>query len=194
MVTMEDIKREYQELLKSIGIDFESICKLTNEEGKIIILGRRWILMDVNAFPEYMIKSTANIMGERMAREFIYWFGYSYGEKVAERYLSMGIPKEIIPKITAAISTFVAGWGIPEFLELSLDRGRLVVKLHNDFESESAQINGSEPTNNFFRGMLAGAFAKLIGAKTHATAEFKDGATVIVVEKVEHYKANLKLV
>jgi predicted hydrocarbon binding protein len=90
-----------------------------------------------------------------MAREFLYWFGYSYGEKVAERYLSMGIPKEIIPKITAAISTFVAGWGIPEFLELSLDRGRLVVKLHNDFESESAQINGSEPTNSFFRGMLA---------------------------------------
>ena len=31
--------------------------------------------------------------------------------------------------------------------------------------------------------MLAGAFAKLIGAKTHATAEFKDGATVLVVEK-----------
>jgi len=42
--------------------------------------------------------------------------------------------------------------------------------------------------------VLAGIFAKLINAKTHATAEFKDGATVIVVEKVEHYKANLKLV
>jgi predicted hydrocarbon binding protein len=178
---MEEIKKEYEEILKVIGLD--KAQKLTNEEGKIMFLGKRWILMDVEAFPEYMIKSTANIMGERMAREFIYWFGYSYGEKATEWYLSMGIPKEIIPKIAAAISTFIAGWGIPEFLELSLDRGRLVVKLHNDFESESAQINGSEPTNNFFRGLLAGAFAKLIGAKTHATAEFKDGVTVIVVEK-----------
>jgi predicted hydrocarbon binding protein len=156
--------------------------------------GKRWILMDVNAFPEYMIKSTADIMGEKMAREFTYWFGYSYGEKVAERYLSMGTPKEMVPKIVGAITTFFAEWGIPEFLELNRDGGRLVAKFYNDFESESAQVNGSEPTNNFLRGVLAGAFSKLIGAKTHATAEFKDGATVIVVEKVEHYKANLELV
>jgi predicted hydrocarbon binding protein len=178
---MEEIKKEYEEILKVIGLD--KAQKLTNEEGKIMFLGKRWILMNVEAFPEYMIKSTADIMGEKMAREFIYWFGYAYGEVMGETYLKLGTSKEMILKIAGAIATFFTGWGIPEFLELSLDRGRLVVKLHNDFESESAQINGSEPTNNFFRGVLAGAFAKLIGTKTHATAEFKDGATVIVVEK-----------
>jgi len=178
---MEEIKKEYEEILKVIGLD--KAQKLTNEEGKIMFLGKRWILMNVDAFPEYMIKSTANIMGERMAREFLYWFGYSYGEVLAETYLKLGTPKEMVPKIVGAITTFFTGWGIPEFLELSLERGRLVVKLYNDFESESAQVNGSEPTNNFLRGLLAGAFAKLIGAKTHATAEFKDGATVLVVEK-----------
>jgi hypothetical protein len=178
---MEEIKKEYEEILKVIGLD--KAQKLTNEEGKIMFFGKRWILMDVNAFPEYMIKSTADIMGEKMAREFIYWFGYAYGEKITEAYIKSGIPKEIIPKINAAMATFFIGWGIPEILELNFERGRLIVKLHNDFESESAQVNGSEPTNNFFRGVLAGIFAKLINAKTHATAEFKDGATVIVVEK-----------
>jgi hypothetical protein len=57
------------------------------------------------------------------------------------------------------------------------------VKIINDFESESALLNGAKPTNNFLRGVLAGAFEKLIDAKTHAIAEFKDGFTVISVEK-----------
>jgi len=178
---MEEIKKEYEEILKVIGLD--KAQKLTNEEGKIMFLGKRWILMNVEAFPEYMIKSTADIMGEKMAREFIYWFGYAYGEVMGETYLKLGTPKEMVLKIAGAIATFFTGWGIPEFLELNLDGGRLVAKFYNDFESESTQVNGSEPTNNFFRGVLAGVFSKLIGAKTLATAKFKDGATVIVVEK-----------
>lgn len=178
---MEELKKQYEMILKQLGIDITN--KLTNDEGKIILFNKRWILMDVEAFPDYMIKSTANIMGERMAQEFIYWFGYSYGEKVAERYINLGALKELIPSIVAATTTFFTGWGVPEILEMSLERGKLLVKIYNDFESESAISNGSKPTNNFMRGVLAGAFSKLINAKTHAVAEFKDGFTVISVEK-----------
>jgi predicted hydrocarbon binding protein len=176
---IEALKKEYEEILKVIGLD--KAQKLTNEEGKIMFLGERWILMNVGAFPGYIIKG--NVLGEKLAKETLYWFGYTYGEVVAERYLSMGIPKEMVPKVAGAITTFFTGWEIPEILELNFERGRLVAKLYNDFESESAQLNGSEPTNNFLRGMFAGIFAKFINAKTKATAEFKDGATVITVEK-----------
>jgi predicted hydrocarbon binding protein len=176
---IEALKKEYEEILKVIGLD--KAQKFTNEEGKIMFLGERWILMNVGAFPGYLIKG--NVLGEKLAKEVLYWFGYTYGEVMGETYLKLGTPKEMVLKIAGAIATFFTGWGIPEFLELNLDGGRLVAKFYNDFESESAQINGSEPTNNFFRGVLAGAFSKLIGAKTKATAEFKDGATVIVVEK-----------
>lgn len=178
---MENLKAQYELILKQLGIDTSK--HLTNEEGKIVLFNKRWILMDVEAFPEYMIKSTANIMGERIAQEFVYWFGYSYGEKVAERYLNIGAPKESIPMIVAATTTLFTGWGIPEILELSLERGKFIAKIYNDFESESATINNAKPTNNFMRGVLAGAFSKLINAKTHAVAEFKDGFTVISVEK-----------
>jgi len=178
---MEELLKKYENILKALNIPTDK--KLTNNEGKIELLGNRWILMDVSAFPEYMIKSTANIMGEKIAKEFLYWFGYSYGEAITERYVKLGIPKEQIPDILASISTFFIGWGIPEFLELSFEKGKAVVKIINDFETESAIKNGSKPTNNFFKGAIAGMFAKLINAKTHATAEFKDGVTIITVVK-----------
>lgn len=178
---MEELIKKYEGILKALNISTDK--RLTNNEGKVELFGIRWILMDVSAFPEYMIKSTANIMGEKMAREFIYWFGYSYGEKMAERYLQLGIPKENIPEIVSAITTFFTGWGIPEILESDFEKGKILVKVINDFESESAIKNGSKPTNNFLRGVFAGGFAKLIDAKTHAIAEFKDGFTYITVVK-----------
>ncbi|MGB9832241.1 MAG: hypothetical protein ACPLPP_01875 [Caldisericum exile] len=178
---MEELMKQYEAILKQGGIDPSN--KLTNDEGKIILFNKRWISMDVEAFPGYIIKSTGAIMGERMAQEFVYWFGYSYGERVAERYINLGMPKEIVPHFVAAITTFFTGWGIPQILEMSLERGKLLVKIINDFESESALLNGAKPTNNFLRGVLAGSFAKLIDAKTHAIAEFKDGFTVISVER-----------
>jgi|GEM_PF-1504649 len=179
--TLERIKKEYPEILKLGGLDASQ--KLTNDDQKIILWGKRFILMGVDAFPAYMIKSTANIMGERIAREFLYWFGFSYGETVAQRYLNIGIPKELVPKYTAAASTLFGGWGISEILEFDLEKGKLVIKVYNDFETESAQLNGAEPTNNFVRGMWAGALSKVINEKTHATAEFKEGVTIITVEK-----------
>jgi predicted hydrocarbon binding protein len=178
---IEALKKEYEETLKTFGLD--KLPTLVTEGGKIKIIGKRWIIMNVDAFPEYMIKSTANIMGEKLAREFIYWFGYSYGEVVAERYLSMGIPKQMIPNVTGAVMALFGGWGFPEFIESDLEKGRLVVKVYDDFETESARINKTEPSCNYIRGLFAGLLSKLINAKTHATAEFRDGATVIVVEK-----------
>jgi hypothetical protein len=70
-----------------------------------------------------------------------------------------------------------------ESLELDCEKGRYVAKLHNDFETESARLNNMEPSVNFLRGMLAGIFSKLIGAKTHATAEFIDDGVIVTIEK-----------
>ena len=70
-----------------------------------------------------------------------------------------------------------------EPLELDFEIGKYVAKLYNDFETESARLNNMEPSVNFLRGMLAGIFSKLIGAKTHATAEFIDDGVIITVEK-----------
>jgi len=178
---MEELIQKYKEILKSLGLD-KGPC-LTDENGNILLFGKRWILMDVNAFPEYMIKSTANIMGERMAREFIYWFGFAYGDKVMERYLAMGIPEEQAPYVVAAVTSVVTGWGTPEILEYNINTGRLVVQIHNDFETESAKLNNSQPTNNFMRGVLAGGMARIFGSKVLATANFSNGITTIVVEK-----------
>ena len=187
---IEALKKEYEETLKAFGLD--KLPRLVTEGGKINVLGKRWIVMSVDAFPGYLIKE--NILGEKLAKEVLYLFGYTYGEVVAERYLSMGIPKEMIPNVTGAVMALFGGWGFPEFIESDLEKGRLVLKVYDDFETESTRINNVEPSCNYIRGLFSSLLSKLINAKTHATAEFKDGATVIVVEKVEHYKANLKLV
>jgi len=177
----EELVNRYRELLRKFNVPLEK--SLVGGDGRIELMGRRWILMDVSAFPEHMIKTTAGFMGEKLAREFVYWFGYGYGEVIAERHLKLGMPRELIPQLVAALSSCLTGWGVVEILEANFEEGRLTVKITNDFEVESALKGGSEPSNNFMRGVVAGAFAKLIGAKTYATAEVKDGVTIIRVTK-----------
>jgi predicted hydrocarbon binding protein len=176
---IEALKKEHEETLKAFGLD--KLPTFVTEGGKIKIIGKRWIIMSAESFPGQMIK--LNVLGDKLAKEVLYWFGYVYGEGVAERYLSMGIPKEMIPNVTGAFMALFGGWGIPELVESDLEKGRLVVKVYDDFESESARINNIEPSCNYIRGLFSGLLSKLINAKTHATAEFKDGATVLVVEK-----------
>jgi len=176
---IEALKKEYEETLKAFGLD--KLPRLVTEGGKMKIIGKRWIIVSVDAFPGYLIKE--NILGEKLAKEALYWFGCTYGEVVAERYLSMGIPKEMIPNVTGAVMALFGGWGFPEFIESDLEKGRLVLKIYDDFETESARINNAEPSVNFLRGMVAGMFSKVINEKTHATAEFKEGVTIITVEK-----------
>jgi predicted hydrocarbon binding protein len=176
---IEVLKKEYEETLKAFGLN--KLPTLVNEGGKINIIGKRWIVMSAESFPGQMIK--LNVLGDKLAKETLYWFGYIYGEGVFERYLSMGVPKEMIPNVAGAIMALFAGWGIPEFIESDLEKGRLVVKVYDDFETESAGMNNLEPSCNFVRGFFSGLLSKLINAKTKATAEFKDGATVITVEK-----------
>ena len=188
---IEALKKEHEETLKTFGFD-DKLPKLVTKGGKINIIGKRWIIMNTDSFPGDMIK--LNVLGDKLAKEVLYWFGHVYGEGAVERYLSMGIPKEMLLNFIGAILALFLGWGVPEFIESDFEKGRLVVKVYDDFETESERIKNIEPSSNYIRGLFAGILSKLIGAKAYATAEFKDGATVIVVEKVEHYKANLKLV
>jgi len=139
--------------------------------------------MDVEAFPHYVIEVVSKFMGERLAQEFVYWFGSAYGEKYAERYLKMGIPEDKIVQLLPAIPAVVTGWGIVEVVKYSPEEGEVVVKIYNDFESESARLNGASPTNNFMRGMLAGVVSRIWGAKVYASAEYKDGYILVTARK-----------
>jgi len=106
---MDNLLKRYEAILKAVGLGEEP--KKTQENGEIKFAGKRWIMMNVDAFPSYMIKSTANIMGERMAQEFLYWFGYTYGEKTLETYQNLGMPTEQIPEVVAAFTAFLRAGG-----------------------------------------------------------------------------------
>jgi len=176
----EELVNRYRELLRKFNVPLEKLP--VGNDGRIELVGRRWILMDVIAFPE-MIKAAANVVGERLAKRFFYWFGCGYGRVLAERFLGFGVPRELIPELVAAFGTCVAGWGVIEILEADFEGGRLTVKIANDFEVEAAVKRGVEPSSNFIQGVAACAFAVLINSKVDSAAEVKDGVTVIRVTR-----------
>ena len=164
----EDAKKimgEYKVLVEKLGIKEKPF---TNEEGKIMFLGKRWVMLDVDYFPEFMIQVTEKVVGP-IAKEFIYWFGYAYGEKVAERQLELGVPKEyVLPSLFASAALF-AGWSITKIDEIDLDKGYLKAHTYNNFEIESAKDIGRKSEFKFTRGIMDGIFSVLIGAKTRST-------------------------
>ncbi len=173
-----EIKRTlegYKALLKKIGINE---TPFTNDEGKIMLLGRRWVLLDVDYFPEFMIHVTEQIVGP-IAKEFTYWFGYAYGEKVAERQIEMGVPKEyVLPSIFAMAALF-AGWSVTKIDKMDLEKGYLKVHSYNNFELDSAKAVGRKTNFKFTRGVVDGIFSVLIGAKTQSKVTL-EGDTIIM--------------
>ncbi len=152
---------------------------LVNNEGKIIIAGRRWILMDVSYFPAFMIKVTEEVVGP-IAKEFIYWFGYAYGEKVAERYLEEGIPKEHVLPVVFAFGAVYAGWGVNKIEEFDYEKPYLRTLTYNDFETESAKRVGRDSELKFSTGVIAGIFNKLTGKKPRISKKrMKDGSLIV---------------
>jgi len=171
------IVRSYRELLsEKFGI---KDLPLANEEGKIILAGRRWVLMDVSYFPAFMVKVTEEIVGP-IAKEFIYWFGYAYGEKVAERYLEMGIPKEGVLPIVFAFGAVYAGWSVNKIEEFDFEKPYLQTITYNDFETESAKLSGKDGELKFSTGVVAGIFNKLTGVKPRISKKrLKDGSLIV---------------
>jgi hypothetical protein len=58
--TLETIKKEYPEILKLGGLDASQ--KLTNDDQKIILWGKRFILMGVDAFPAYIVTKLIHVI------------------------------------------------------------------------------------------------------------------------------------
>ena len=172
---VKGIIKEYEGLIKKIGITEKPF---TNDEGKIILLGRRWVLLDVDYFPEFMIGVTEQVVGP-IAKEFTYWFGYAYGEKVAERQLEMGVPKEYVLPSLFAMAALFAGWSVTKIDEIDLDKGYLKVHSYNLFELDSAKAVGRKTEFKFNRGVIDGIFSVLIDAKTQSKITL-DGDTVIM--------------
>jgi len=178
----KELRKQYLEMAKMLGLP-PGMPVLTNDEGKIILGGRRWILMDVEAFPQYMIEVVSKLVGERLAQEFIYWFGVAYGEKVVERFQRMGFAPDLMPLAVAVMASVFAGWCIAEIVEYEPEEGRAAVKIYYDFESESAALNRAKPTNNFLRGVVAGIMSRISQSRVYATAEYKDDHVLITVRK-----------
>jgi hypothetical protein len=175
--TVKGIIESYKELLsKKLGI---KETPLANDEGKIILAGRRWILMDVTYFPAFMVKVTEEVVGP-IAKEFIYWFGYAYGEKVTERYMEAGIPKEYVLPIVFAFGAVYAGWSVNKIEEFDYEKPYLRTLTFNDFETESAKAVGKDSDLKFSTGVVAGIFHKLTGVKPQVTKKrLKDGSLIV---------------
>ncbi len=155
--------KQYKELLKKVlGEGFE---QFTNEEGKIVFGGKRWVMLDVSIFPALLVKTTSEIVGP-MADQFIHWFGYKYGEEVVHRYEKSGVPKEQILPIVLAFAAVVAGWSVDKIEEIDYDKSYMRVKVYNDFETESANSIGTDSSLKFSSGVFAGIFDTITGKKT----------------------------
>ncbi len=174
---VKDTVDSYRKLLsEKLGIKDQPFA---NDEGKIILAGRRWILMDVSYFPAFMVKVTEEIVGP-IAKEFIYWFGYAYGEKVAERYLEAGIPKEYVLPVVFAFGAVYAGWSVNKIEEFDFEKPYLRTLTFNDFETESAKRVGRNSELKFSTGVVAGIFNELTGKKPRISKKrLKDGSLIV---------------
>ena len=177
---IKELLDDYRELLKQIGVH-QDLQLLPNDEGKIFLNGRRLILLDAEAFYEYTVRSLMNLVGERLAEKFVYLMGAMYGEKLAEYFLKMRLPRSIIPQIIAAYASVFTGWGVFELLKVDAEKSEAVVKIYNDFEDESAVRVGNKATCNFLRGVIEGVASKLFATKVHSSVERLDDCTVITV-------------
>ncbi len=178
----DEIKKtieEYKMLTEKLGIKEKPF---TNEEGKIIFLGKRWVMLDVDYFPEFMIQVTEKVVGP-IAKEFIYWFGYAYGEKIAERQVEKGIPKEYVLPSIFALSALFTGWSIIKIDEMDLEKGYLKAHSYNNFEIESGETIGRKSEVKFGRGVVDGIFSVLVGAKTQSTLYVEKDVIVLEVIK-----------
>ncbi len=154
---------QHKELLqKVLG---EGFGQFTNEEGKIVFGGKRWVMLDVSIFPALLVKTTSEIVGP-MADQFIHWFGYKYGEEVVHRYEKLSVPKEQILPIVLAFASVVAGWSVDKIEEIDYEKPYMRVKVYNDFETESANSIGTDSSLKFSSGVFAGIFDTITGKKT----------------------------
>ena len=179
---------EYRELLKKFNVETSGIV---NDEGKIIVAGKRWVLMDASAFPAFMIKTTEDVVG-RIAKEFVYWFGYGYGEKVAERQKEMGLTNDQALKVVFAVAACHSGWGIVKVEEIDFDKPYMKIKVFNDFESESAEMigGGADRDLSFIKGVGSGLISGITGKKIIAKVINADNYTIMEFREWTKAKAN----
>jgi len=154
---------QHKEILKKVlG---EGFVQFTNEEGKILFGGKRWVMLDVSIFPALLVKTTSEIVGP-MADQFIHWFGYKYGEEVVHRYEKLSVPKEQVLPIVLAFAAVVAGWSVDKIEEIDYEKPYMRVRVYNDFETESAESIGADSSLKFSSGVFAGIFDTITGKKT----------------------------
>jgi predicted hydrocarbon binding protein len=179
MSSEEEIKailEQHKALLKNVLGD--TFGQFTNDEGKIVFGGKRWVMLDVSIFPALLVKTTSEIVGP-MADQFIHWFGYKYGEEVVHRYEKLGVPKEQILPIVLAFAAVVAGWSVDKIEEVDYEKPYLRVRVFNDFETESAKAIGTDSSLKFSSGVFAGIFDTITGKKTKIAVSRKPDGSII---------------
>jgi len=181
---------QHKEILKKVlGDGFK---QFTNEEGKILFGGKRWVMLDVSIFPALLVKTTSEIVGP-MADQFIHWFGYKYGEEVVHRYEKLGVPKEQILPILLAFAAVVAGWSVDKIEEIDYGKPYMRIRVYNDFEMESAEAIGADSSLKFSSGVVAGIFDTITGIKTKIGVTRNPDGSITVEFTKRDKTANIKV-
>ena len=96
---------------------------------------------------------------------FLYHIGYTLGETSGNKYRGRKINEDFIREDVLAFQAY--GWGIPEVINVDLEKPEIIIRFHELFESKYAR--GKTRSNcHFVRGYLAGLFTKFLDKKMFA--------------------------
>ena len=151
-----EIYSEVQKFFKKLGKE-EGI---SNNEGRIIRLDRRWVMFDTSYLPFGALKELDELLGP-VSHTILYRTGERCGRAIYDTYANLGFDRDTCLKFIAAAAWYF-GWGLIDF-EIKEDHGK--ARVYNSFEAESNIINNginSENSCNLIKGAIAGVWSRYI--------------------------------
>lgn len=146
--------------------------EIDDEKGQLYAAGKQNILIPVY-FVVFLNDVLAELVGGSPAQILIYKIGQAIGESYAgilEEILKkekVELTKDIFIRETYNAISMTAGWGKIEVKELDLKKEKMAIKITN---SVSGQLL-KNTQYNLERGILSGAFKKIIGKEVYFQAD-----------------------
>jgi predicted hydrocarbon binding protein len=154
MKTEEETYSEMQKIFKEI----EKEGGISNSEGKIIRVNRRWVMLDTSYLPFDALRELDDLLGP-VSHTILYRMGERCGRVIYDRYANLGFDRDTCLRFVIA-GAWYFGWGLVD-LEIKEDHAK--VRIYNSFEAESNLINNDiNPENSChaFRGVIAGVWSR----------------------------------
>ena len=155
---IEELGKKNLEYCKKIYTDEEP---LGDELARLVRFKQNWVVFAQKYFPYRFLSEIAEMVGEDMAGECLYKFGYGCGRDIGRRYLTiLGSKNEPQSLENVFKSTIFFAWGVSEVPEESEEKA--ILRVYNSFEAKSYLYNeekSSRPICYFFKGVAAGIFS-----------------------------------